>query len=90
MGNRGFYAEAGLGGGPAMLGMSVAAGSQAAGIALPPTTNAANDREHVPWHPDSGMFWLILFTLAAVFGIAGASAKVRVGRGEASASVGET
>ena len=84
---RGYYAEAGLSGGPEMLGMSVVAGSRAAGEALPAHTHTGTS-EH-PLHPDSAMFWLILFTVGAVFGIAGASvqARARLFKGKAGAGV---
>ena len=91
---RGYYAEAGLSGGPEMLGMSVMAGSRAAGEALPPTTGGHPGHSDHPLHPDSAMFWLITFTLAAVFGIAGASVQVRGrlfrGRAGAGVEVGQT
>lgn len=91
---RGYYAEAGLSGGPEMLGMSVAAGSRAAGEALPPTTGGAGGDSDHPLNPDSAMFWLILFTVGAVFGIAGASVQARArlfkGRAGAGVEVGST
>lgn len=90
MGQRGLYADASLTGGPEMLGMSGQIGSQAAGQALPPTTAHPHTGSDSPWSPDSAMFWLILFTVGAVAGIAGASAQVRVFKGRAGASVGST
>lgn len=94
MARTGYYAEAGLSGGPQMLGMSAAAGSLAAGEALPPTTGGAGGDTDHPLSPDSSMFWLIAFTLAAVFGVAGASVQARArvfrGRGAVGAELGET
>ncbi len=77
-------------GGPAMLGMTPAPVSLGAASALPHTEFAAGDGGAKPWSPDSPLFWLAGFTLVAVFGAAGASARVRIFRGRAQASVGTT
>ena len=76
--------------GPALLGMSPAAGSKAAGHALPPTTAAYGDRQQVWWHSDSQEFWLLLVGGLTILGMAGASLKVRLFRGRAGASIGNT
>jgi len=91
MASKGLYADASLRGGPEMLGMSIGAGygyagQKAAGEQLPTSSNGGMDHDN-PLSPQSAMFWLIAITLAATFGIAGASARVRVlgTRGEVSA-----
>lgn len=71
-----------------LLGLSPAAGSKAAGTALPPTTAGAGDMVGVPWHPDSPVFWLLVVAGATIFGVAGASVKVRAFKGKAGASIG--
>lgn len=73
----------------ALLGISPASGSKAAGASLPPTSHAAGDLAMVPWSPDSPMFWLIGITALTVFGITGASVKFRVGKGRAGANIGD-
>lgn len=72
----------------ALLGISPASGSKAAGAALPPTSHVGGDLAMVPWSPDSPMFWLIAITGLTVFGITGASFRVRVGKGRAGANIG--
>jgi len=72
-----------------LLGLNPASGSKAAGAALPPTSVAGGDMAMVPWHPDSPVFWLLLVGGLTVFGVAGASAKVRLGKGHVGAELGK-
>jgi hypothetical protein len=80
--------------GPKMLGMSPANGAvlqtPTAGASLPSSTVTGGDNAMLPWSPDSPTFWLVLIAGATVFGIAGASFRVRVGKGHAGANLGAT
>jgi hypothetical protein len=73
----------------ALLGISPAYASKAAGAGTPPTTLSGGDHAAVPWHPDSPTFWLLVIAGATVFGIAGASVRVRAFHAHAGASVGD-
>lgn len=72
----------------ALLGLSPAVQTKAAGAALPPVSAAGGDNSHVPWHPDSPEFWLVVIAGATVLGLAGASVRVRAFKGRASAELG--
>jgi hypothetical protein len=72
----------------ALLGLSPANQSKAAGQALPPTSVTGGDNAFVPWHPDSPTFWLLLVGVGTIFGLVGASVQVRAGKGKAGASIG--
>lgn len=74
----------------ALLGVSPAYASRAAGASLPPTTVSGADRAAVPWHPDSPTFWVLLIAGATVAGIAGASVHVRAFKGRAGLDIGTT
>lgn|GEM_PF-2366477 len=76
--------------GSALLGMSPAQQSRAAGASTPVTTAAGGDRQMVPWSPDSEGFWLAVIAGLALVGMAGADVRVRLFRREARASVGNT
>jgi hypothetical protein len=72
-----------------LLGMSPANHSTAAGHALPPSTAGASDHPTVWWSPQSSTFWVALVGGLTLFGMAGADARVRLGKkGRASASIG--
>lgn len=72
-----------------LLGMSPANQSKAAGDALRGTTAGAGDRPTTWWSPTSPTFWVVVLAGATVLGMAGADARVRVGRkGRAAVSVG--
>lgn len=72
-----------------LLGITPGMSSKAAGAALPPTTAGSGDMVAVPWHPDSPFFWLAIVAGATVFGVFGASVKVRAFKGHAGASIGK-
>lgn len=74
----------------ALLGMSPANQSKAAGASTPPVTHAGGDRGMVWWHPDSPDFWLIGVGVLTILGLAGADVRVRLLGRRASASVGES
>jgi hypothetical protein len=72
-----------------LLGMSPANQSRAAGEALRGSTAGAGDAPTVWWSPMSPTFWVVALAGATVFGMAGADARVRIGRkGKAQVSVG--
>lgn len=73
----------------AMFGLSPAGGSKAAGAALPGTSAVGGDKASVPWHPDSPLFWLVIVSAATVFGITGASVRVRAFKAHAGAELGK-
>lgn len=73
-----------------LLGLSPANQSRAAGMALPLSTHVGGDKASLPWHPDSPMFWLAVIAGATVVGLAGASVRLRVGKGRAGAQLGTT
>jgi hypothetical protein len=62
-----------------------------AGESLPSTSAAhgAGDNASVWYSPDSPTFWVVAVLGVCVFGMAGADARVRLGRGRAAASVGK-
>jgi hypothetical protein len=74
----------------ALLGLSPGVQTKAAGAGLPPVSAAGGDSAHVPWHPDSPQFWLVVIAGATVLGLAGASVRVRAFKGRAGASLGST
>jgi hypothetical protein len=74
----------------ALLGLSPAKQSKAAGQALPPTSVTGGDNAYVPWHPDSPTFWLLAIGVGTIFGLLGASIQVRAGKGKAGANIGTT
>lgn len=74
----------------ALLGLSPANQSKAAGAALPPTSVTGGDNAYVPWHPDSPTFWLLAIGVATIFGVVGASVNVRAGKGKAGAHLGKS
>lgn len=65
------------------------AGTSPAGAALPGSSATSGDNGAVPWHPDSGVFWLGLIAVATAVGIAGASVRVKAGPVRAGASAGK-
>jgi hypothetical protein len=72
-----------------LLGMSPGNQSRAAGDALRGTTAGAGDRPTTWWSPMSPTFWVVAVGVATVLGMAGADARVRLGRkGKAAVSVG--
>lgn len=73
----------------ALLGISPGAGSKAAGAALPPTSVSGNDNAFVPWSPDSPIFWLLGIAALTVFGVTGASVKVRAFKARAGVDIGK-
>ncbi len=74
-----------------LLGMSPANHSSAAGQALPGSSAGAHDKVTTWWSPESPSFWVIAVGVATIFGMAGADARVRIGRkGRAAASIGTT
>lgn len=72
----------------ALLGLSPAVQTKAAGAGLPPTSVTGGDNAYLPWSPDSPTFWLLAIGVATVFGLVGASVNVRAGKGKAGASLG--
>ena len=74
----------------ALLGISPAAGTKAAGQGLPPTSVTGGDKAFVPWHPDSPVFWLAAIAGLTVLGITGASVHVRAFKRRASVELGES
>ena len=74
----------------ALLGLSPANQSKAAGAVLPPTSVTGGDNAFVPWHPDSPTVWLLAIGVGTIFGLLGASIQVRAGKGRAGANIGST
>jgi hypothetical protein len=74
----------------ALLGMTPARQSKAAGQSTPPVTAAGGDRQMVPWSPDSPGFWLAVVAGLTVAGMAAADVRVRLFKRTAAASVGKT
>jgi hypothetical protein len=74
----------------ALLGISSANQTKAAGQALPPVSVTGGDNAFVPWHPDSPDFWLVVIAGLTLLGLAGASVRVRAFKGSAGANIGET
>jgi len=73
----------------ALLGLSPAVQTPAAGETLPRTSNVMGDRGGVPWSPDSHGFWLIAIGAATLMGIFGASFNIRAGKGRAGINLGK-
>jgi hypothetical protein len=71
------------------LAPAASAGTSPAGAGLPGSSGSSTDRAAVPWHPDSGVFWLAVLGVATALGIAGASVRVKAGPARAGASVGK-
>lgn len=74
----------------ALLGLSGAVQSKAAGQALPPVAASGGDSASIPWHPDSPQFWLVVIAGATVLGLAGASVRVRAFKTRAGAELGSS
>ncbi len=62
----------------------------AAGSSLPPTSAGANDGAHIPWHPDSPVFWGVAIIALTIAGMTGASVRVRAFKRHASAELGDS
>lgn len=61
-----------------------------AGQALPASHAGAGDGLAVWYNPDSPVFWVVAVGVLTVFGMAGADARVRIGRRRAAVSLGST
>ena len=61
-----------------------------AGHALPASDAGAGDGLAAWYSPDSPVFWVALVGVLTVFGMAGADARVRLGKARAAVGVGTT
>lgn len=71
-----------------LLGINPGGYRGGAGESLPASNVGAGDGMAV-WHsPDSPIFWVVAVGVLTVFGMAGADARVRIGRRRAAVSLG--
>lgn len=74
-----------------LLGIKPGSSSyKAAGQALPSSDAGAGDRLTTWWSPESPTFWVALVGVLTIAGMAGADARVRLGRARLHAGVGTT
>jgi hypothetical protein len=71
-----------------LLGIRAGGAGGTAGAGLPSSTAGAGDSVTVWWKPDSPTFWVAATAVLTLFGMAGADARVRLGKRHAGVSLG--